>query len=126
MVQRDGKVKATVQESKELKFSDLKEIVKENVDLDNSTLVADEYKAYNPFQRIMKLLRMNHQFAYANSEIHANTIEGFWALIKCGIIGQYHRVSIKHLEKYITEFCFKYNSRKLGCTFDLFISRAVS
>lgn len=126
MVERDGKVKAKVQENHELKFKDLKQIVKENINLDQSTLIADEYKAYNPFQKIAKILRINHKIAFANGEIHTNTIEGFWALIKRGIIGQYHKVSIKYLEKYITEFCFKYNFRKLDCAFDLLIGRAIS
>jgi transposase-like protein len=50
---------------------------------------------------------------YAHGSIHTNTIEGFFSLLKRGIIGIYHSVSYKHLNFYCSEFCFRYNTRKL-------------
>ena len=44
--------------------------------------------------------------------IHTNTIENFWSNFKRGLIGSFHRVSIKHLHRYLSEFDFRYNSRK--------------
>ena len=43
--------------------------------------------------------------------IHTNTIEGFWALLKRGMFGQFHSVSRKHLQRYVDEFCYRYNLR---------------
>jgi transposase-like protein len=44
---------------------------------------------------------------------HTNTIEGFFSLLKRGIIGTYHHVSEQHLHRYTAEFDFRYNTRKL-------------
>jgi len=45
---------------------------------------------------------------------HTNTIEGFWSQLKRSIIGIYHHVSKKHLQKYADTAAFRYNTRKLG------------
>jgi transposase-like protein len=44
---------------------------------------------------------------------HTNTVEGFFSLLKRGIIGTYHHVSEQHLARYTAEFDFRYNTRKL-------------
>jgi transposase len=46
--------------------------------------------------------------------IHTNTIEGFWSLVKRGIGGVYHAVSHKYLQSYLDEFSFRYNRRDQG------------
>ena len=45
---------------------------------------------------------------------HTNTVEGFFSLLKRGIIGTYHHVSEQHLHRYCAEFDFRYNTRKLN------------
>src|SRR5262249_28611497 len=56
---------------------------------------------------------------YVNGIVHTNTIEGFWSLLKRGILGTYHNVSRKYLPLYLNEFVFRYNNRKnadlFGC-----------
>ena len=47
-------------------------------------------------------------------DIHTNTIEGFWSLVKRGIGGVYHSVSQKYLQTYLDEYRFRYNRRHLG------------
>ncbi len=44
---------------------------------------------------------------------HTNTIEGYFSILKRGIVGVYHHVSEAHLKRYVTEFDFRYNTRKL-------------
>ena len=49
---------------------------------------------------------------YVDGDVHTNTIEGFWALVKTGIVGVFHGVSAKHLQGYLNEYAFRYNHRK--------------
>lgn len=125
MVERGGRVKAKVQDKTKLKFKDLRRIVRENVDFATSTLITDEYRGYSPFRKIINHETINHQVAYAIGNIHTNTIEGFWAILKRGIVGQYHKVSIRYLNRYIDEFCFRYNHRKNDDVFNLMLAKAV-
>lgn len=52
-------------------------------------------------------------------KIHTNSIEGYWSLLKRGINGIYHWASKKHIQKYLNEFSFRYNERKIS-DFDRF------
>lgn len=51
---------------------------------------------------------------YGIGDVTTNRIEGFWSVLKRGIIGVYHKVSKKHLQKYVDEFSWRYNKRKLS------------
>ena len=44
-------------------------------------------------------------------DVHTNTIEGAWALFKRGVAGSFHKVSRKHLDRYLDEFEFRFNNR---------------
>ncbi len=57
---------------------------------------------------------------YVGGDIHINIIEGFRALLKRSISGQFHNVSRKHLQRYADEFCYRYNLRKVE-PFDAFM-----
>jgi transposase-like protein len=59
---------------------------------------------------------VNHSLGeYVRGDVHTNTIEGYFSILKRGINGVYHHVSQKHLKRYLAEFDFRYNERmKLG------------
>jgi transposase len=44
-------------------------------------------------------------------DVHTNTIEGFWSLVKRGISGVHHAVSAKYLQGYLNEYAWRYNHR---------------
>lgn len=54
-----------------------------------------------------------------SGNIHTNTIESFWAILKRGIIGQFHKVSKQYLQNYLDEFEYRYNRRNID-TKDVF------
>ena len=43
-----------------------------------------------------------------------NTVEGFFSLLKRGVYGRFHSVSKRHLHRYLAEFTFRYNARKVS------------
>lgn len=48
---------------------------------------------------------------YVRGDIHTNTIEGYFSILKRGIVGTYHHVSPQHLHRYLSEFDFRYSNR---------------
>ena len=55
---------------------------------------------------------VNHSAAeYVRGDVLTNTVEGVWALFKRGVVGSFHKISRKHLERYLDEFEFRFNNR---------------
>lgn len=126
MIQRGGNVSAHVVKKKGLRAKALSALVRRHVDTENAILLTDEYKGYLGIQHFMEHRTVNHQEWYvADDGTHTNSIESFWALLKRGIVGQYHKVSLRHLPKYIDEFSYRFNHRNNKDVFDLTVARAM-
>lgn len=55
---------------------------------------------------------VNHSaHEWAHGEVHTNTVENVWSLLKRSIIGAYHKISVKHLDAYLDELEWRYNNR---------------
>lgn len=80
----------------------------------DSKVVTDAYRSYIGLNKTFNHISIKHtEGNYITvGEDHTNTIEGFWSLLKRGIIGIYHNVSPKHLNKYCDEFVYRFNSRR--------------
>lgn len=55
---------------------------------------------------------------YVRGDAHTNTVEGYFSILKRGIIGTFHHVSPQHLQRYVTEFDFRYNNRETKTKID--------
>jgi transposase-like protein len=91
----------------------------------SATLYTDEWLGYNGLKKIYDHSFVKHNAGqYVDGRIHTNTLEGFWSLLKRGIFGIYHSTSRKHLQMYVDEFVFRYNTRKStsNVRFDLLLS----
>jgi len=77
-----------------------------------STIYTDELPAYTHLKKMGYAHRRIHHAAkvYVKGDVHTNTIDGFWALLKHGLRGVYHGVSAKHLQAYLDEYAFRYNN----------------
>ena len=81
-----------------------------------SVVYTDEMGAYKYLaDKGYKHRKINHmEHVYVSGDVHTNTIEGFWSLVKRGIGGVYHAVSAKHLQGYLNEYSWRYNHRNGG------------
>ena len=79
-------------------------------------VMTDDYSAYDRLKaNFASHERVNHSSKeyVRDGDIHTNTIEGYFGLLKRGINGVYHQVGEQHLHRYLSEFDFRYNWRKI-------------
>jgi len=112
MVERKGRVRAVI--ANDVTGSTLLGIAKEYV-LPKSTVFTDDFPSYNLMDRHINEYnhrRINHsEKIYVVGDIHTNTIEGFWSLVKNGLRGVYHSVGRHYLQSYLNQYSFRYNRR---------------
>lgn len=92
----------------------------------DATVMTDQFRAYNILKNSNFIhLKVDHSKEFANGDIHSNSIESFWAILKRGVYGIYHQISVKYLQSYVDEFCFRYNNRDERKAFDLVLKNAI-
>jgi hypothetical protein len=91
--------------------------------------MTDESKLYNfkitQFEKTPHK-RINHsrgKYVRGGGFIHTNTVESAFSLLRRGIIGNYHIISIKHLQKYLDEFSYRFNRRQIADLFEQTVKR---
>jgi len=110
MVQRKGGVRAVTVPN--VRKATILPHIQERV-LPASMIYTDELRSYNMLPKHgYQHDRVSHsEQVYVSGDVHTNTIEGFWSLLKRGIDGVYHAVSAKHLQGYLNEYAWRYNHR---------------
>lgn len=96
-----------------------------------SIIFTDEATPYDGIKHMpdmrYKHRRIKHSAGvYVRGNVHTNTIEGFWSLVKRGIGGVYHQVSQKYLQTYLDEYAFRYNRREISLPMFTSLLRRVS
>ena len=109
-VARKGSVVARVIAS--TNCATLQAFVRESVSDKVSLLCTDQWGAYRGLARDYPHQTVDHSRGqYVVGAVHTQTIEGFWSLVKRGMVGTFHKVSAKYLPLYVAEFQFRYNNR---------------
>jgi transposase-like protein len=97
------------------KMGTLRKIIKANVGSHVEVILTDEFAVYPwALEKMDKPLHktINHSQEYVHGDVHTNTVESAFSLLKRGIVGTWHKVSAKHLPAYLDEMCFRFNNRK--------------
>ena len=111
-VQRGEKVVAEV--AKGLTGRAILEFIRSAVNIKDSELITDEFKAYKVVGQHMKHAIVNHREGqYVDGDTHTNTIEGLWLLLKRAWYGSHHQYSTTYTPPYVAEGCYKYNHREM-------------
>ena len=109
--ERGGRVKAQPVENTEKET--LEGFVKSSVDA-GSTVYTDDHGGYSGLRASYSHRAVRHSVGeYVRGRSSTNSIESFWAMLKRGHKGTYHKMSPKHLHRYVTEFSGRHNIRDL-------------
>jgi transposase-like protein len=110
--------------AKDAKSGTLAKYIQENISTDVEVMVTDEIPAYPKAMMGAGVHGSKHKTirhrdkVYVDGDIHTNTVESAFSLLKRGIMGTWHKISAKHLQAYLDEMTFRFDRRKNR---DLFI-----
>lgn len=112
LVERGGKVRSMHLPS--VSAENLRPLLSAQLNAAKTRLMTDGEGQY----RILAPMFANHESVnhgageYVRGDAHTNTVEGYFSILKRGIIGTFHHVSPQHLQRYVQEFDFRYNNRE--------------
>jgi hypothetical protein len=93
----------------------LKKVIADHLSPDAKFVVTDDsalYRGDTVKSVVENHVIINHSLGvYVRGNVHTNTIESAFSLLKRGIVGNFHQVSIKHLQRYLDEFTYRFNRR---------------
>lgn len=125
LVERGGKVRS--QHIASVTSKTLRETLVSQLDADTK-LMTDDAGQYRHMHKDFAHEVVNHGIGeYVRGDAHTNTIEGYFSILKRGMMGTYHHVSPQHLKRYLAEFDFRYNERMaLGVSDEARATKALS
>lgn len=112
LVERDGEKRSVVVPNVNAKT--LRSVLEANVSK-SAHLMTDEHAGYTKVGREFAShgVTRHSRSEYAIGKIHSNTAESSFSLLKRGLVGTFHHVGEQHLQRYVTEFDFRWNNRKI-------------
>ena len=125
MVERDGRVKT--HHVPVMNRHNIMDKMSDTISIDASAVYTDESVLYKRMPaNVQKHEIVNHSAKeWVRGDVHTGTIDGYWGLLKRGVIGSFHQISVKHLHRYLSEFQFRWNNRKHQEIFMLVIAALV-
>jgi transposase-like protein len=102
----------------DVKSGTLAKYISENISTDVDVIMTDEYPGYPKAMIASGINGLQHETikhkdrVYVRGDVHTNTVESAFSLLKRGIMGSWHKISAKHLPAYLDEMSFRFNRRK--------------
>ncbi|MBN1862693.1 MAG: IS1595 family transposase [Dehalococcoidales bacterium] len=92
----------------------LHQFIRENTAPNTEVIYTDDWPAYRGIDdKDTRHETVNHSAEeWVRGDVHTNTVEGVWSLLKRSIVGSYHKISVKHLDSYLDELEWRYNNRE--------------
>ena len=90
--------------------------IRETVSPDAELVVTDQWVAYTLDKEYRHAVINHARGEYVKGDVHTQTVESVWALLKRQIIGIHHWVSPKHFQRYVSEMTWRFNRRDMGTT----------
>lgn len=90
----------------------LHDFINDNVE-EGSTVCTDDFMSYNSMQWYNHRSVKHSVGEYFDENMHINGMESFWSVLKRAHKGKFHKISHKHLDRYVTEFAGRHNTRSL-------------
>ena len=110
LLQRDGRFEARYIPSTGARV--LTGIIQDRV-AKSATVMTDELPAYKKLDKTFKHKSVSHhKDEWVRGNVYTNGVENAWSLFKRSLVGSYHQISKKHLDSYVQEFEWRFNSRK--------------
>jgi transposase-like protein len=125
-VERGGKLR--LRKARNNRKNNIEAFLKAVVDDHAAAIYTDELKSYKRVgdADTVHASVNHHAEEWVRGDVHTNTVESAWSLLKRSIIGSYHRLSAKHLEAYLAEFEFRFNNRENEYLFRDTLTRLVT
>jgi transposase-like protein len=111
-VERGGKVRLRIEDRRDRPT--LQRFVKDTVHDDAEAIYTDANPAYGDMSDDDTRHQVvdHHHDEWVRADVHTNTVEGVWSLLKRSVVGSYHQLSVKHLPAYLDEIAFRFNNRE--------------
>ena len=124
-IQRDGQVR--LEQISNIRKQTLHDFIARNVRDEAEAIYTDELKSYMGIaDHDTRHETVNHRSEqWVIGDVHTNSIEGVWGLFKRSLMGSFHKVSRKHLDRYLSELEWRFNNRENAYIFRDTLSRIV-
>ena len=110
-IERGGKVR--LEHIPDIRKGTIQDFVRRNISDEAEAIYTDELRSYVGIETPTRRHEtVNHSAEeWVVGDVHTNSVEGVWSLFKRSIVGSFHKMSVKHMDRYLEELEWRFNNR---------------